>query len=231
MTDEMASTDVFRSLLASIRDLGSAALASEAAACEAVVALRFPRGISCACGGACTRELARVTCTRCARVFTVLVGTPLHTKRRPRIRALLLAIRAFALSTTSISARQLARDVDAPPNTIWRHLITLRALLPAQACNGAHAVQVCGRSTDAEPAWVHVDETIVAARERALLTGTFRGVSARFLAAYLDEGRARAACALGARGQLLPSLLAPLVSSGAALTFRAVRDALRARST
>src|SRR5688572_32773430 len=101
-------------LVQSILRLGSAALASEEAACDALVALRFPHGLVCPrCGSPCFRSNANVRCARKHR-FTILVDTPFASKLRPRVRALFLAIRAFALSPRSVSARGPARDVDLP---------------------------------------------------------------------------------------------------------------------
>src|SRR5687767_6237288 len=118
-------------LIASILRLGSVDLATEEAACAALVRLRFPNGVAklCRCGARCTRTLAHVECADGHR-FTILVDTPFATKRRPSIRALFLAIRAFTLSPRSVSALEIARDVGGSHSTIWRHLHTLRALLP-----------------------------------------------------------------------------------------------------
>jgi AcrR family transcriptional regulator len=254
-------------LVESILRLGSRDVESEEAACAALVALRFPRGIACTCGASCTRLLAIVTFTR-GHSFTILIDTPFATKRRPRVRALFLAIRAFALSPRSVSAREIAREVGAPPATVWRHLLTLRALLPspvATAPSDVAVAQLCGRHTNAQRAWVRTGarvaiervaververvaverldrvavERVAAEREtddvkggregrllaesiRTTLNGTFHGVSARWLAAYLDEALAR----WRIREEVCASLLARMVGVERALTFRAVRRRL-----
>jgi hypothetical protein len=261
-------------LVESILRLGSRHVESEEAACAALVALRFPRGIACPCGASCTRHLAIVTCGR-GHSFTILVDTPFATKRRPRVRALFLAIRAFALSPRSVSAREIAREVCAPHATIWRHLLTLRALLPppiARPPSNVAVTQLCGRHTTAQRASVRTGSRVAVervamervamegvagervagervARERVAgervagervqtnhvkggregrllaesirttLNGTFHGVSARWLAAYLDEALAR----WRIREEVCASLVARIVGVEHALTFRAVR--------
>jgi hypothetical protein len=225
-------------LVESILRLGSRDLESEEAACAALVALRFPRGIACSCGASCTRRLAIVTCGR-GHSFTILVDTPFATKRRPRVRALFLAIRAFALSPRSVSAREIAREVCAPHATIWRHLLTLRALLPppiARAPSNVAATQLCGRHTTAQRASVRTGSRVAVERGtddvtggregrllaesiRTTLNGTFHGVSARWLAAYLDEALAR----WRIRDEVCTWLVARIVDVEHALTFRAVR--------
>ena len=225
-------------LIESILRLGSRDVASEEAACDAFVALRFPKGVACPCGAPCTRDLAIVTCSR-RHTFTILVDTPFASKRRPRVRALFLAIRAFAVSPRSVSAREIARDVNAPHATIWRHLLTLRALLPppvAKPPDDVAAVQLCGRHSKAKPAWVRVGVPFAMTRElveptsstegrmlaesiRTRLNGTFHGVTARWLPAYLDEALARWRSGVGVAAWLVEHLL----DVGRPLTFRAVR--------
>jgi hypothetical protein len=249
-------------LIESILRLGSQEVASEEAACDALVALRFPGGVACPCGASCTRRLAVVTCARKHR-FTILVDTPFATKRRPRVRALFLAIRAFALSPRSVSAREIAREVNAPHATIWRHLLTLRALLVlppvAKSSSDVAVTQLCGRRTSASRAWVRVGARAVVEREleshalndalhdalhdalpdarservvrggrngrllaesiRTMLNGTFHGVSARWLSAYLDEALAR----WRIREEVVATVVARIVGVEPALTFRAVR--------
>jgi hypothetical protein len=230
---------VMNELIDSILRLGSCDVASEEAACDALVALRFPGGISCPCGALCTRDLATVTCAR-RHTFTILVDTPFASKRRPRVRALFLAIRAFAVSPRSVSAREIARDVGAPHVTIWRHLLTLRALLPppiAQPTSHVATAQLCGRNTDAQRAWVRVGVRVAATCERqsrrggaegrmlgeslrTTLNGTFHGVTARWLPAYLDEAVARWRIG-GDVGAWLVQRLLDVVAQP--LTFLAVR--------
>lgn len=225
-------------LIQSILRLGSGDVASEEAACDALVALRFPHGVACPCGAPCTRDLAIVTCAR-HHVHTILVGTPFASKRRPRIRALFLAIRAFALAPRSVSAREIARDVGAPHATIWRHLLTLRALLMPPIAHPTHdvaVVQVCGRRTNAKPAWVRAGARVAIVREldephggnggrmlgesvRTLVNGTFHGVTARWLPAYLDEALAR--WRIGS--DVAAWLMQQVVDVAEPLTFRAVR--------
>jgi hypothetical protein len=244
-------------LVESILRLGSRDVESEEAACAALVALRFPRGIACACGASCSRDLAIVRCGR-GHSFTILVDTPFATKRRPRVRALFLAIRAFALSPRSVSAREIAREVSAPHATIWRHLLTLRALLPppvARVPNDVAVALLCGRHTNAQRAWVRTGarvaiervavervavERVAVERERddvkggregrllsesirTTLNGTFHGVSARWLAAYLDEALAR----WRIREEVCAWLVARIVGVEGALTFAAVRHTFR----
>src|SRR5262249_1100719 len=75
-------------------------------------------------------------------------GTPLEDLRKPRVRAILLGLRGFALHATGIAARVLAREVCAPRMTIWRQLHLVRLLLPRPAALAsliASATQVCGR--------------------------------------------------------------------------------------
>jgi hypothetical protein len=231
-------------LIASILRLGSDELASEEAACAALVRLRFPRGVAklCRCGARCARRLALVECADGHR-FTILVDTPFATKRRPSIRALFLAIRAFALSPRSVSALEIARDVGASHSTIWRHLHTLRALLPAATAlptKTAAVVQMCGRrSKQARPAWARVGAATAMTRElepdanapsdgerllgeniRVVLTCTFRGVTASWLQRYLDEARAR----LCWRVDLASLLLQRILTDQSALPFRLVAD-------
>ena len=238
-------------LVASILSLGSEQMATEDAACAALVAVRFPGGLACPCGASCTRNLAVVTCAR-GHSFTIFVDTPFATKRRPRARALFLAIRAFALSARSISAREIAREVGAPHATIWRHLLTLRALLQPPIAQPAHdvaAVQLCGRHTAAEPAWVRADARVAIARVdlardvdgtasgksgsagrmlaesvRTMLNGTFHGVAARWLQAYLDEVLARWRIGVDVAAWLVQEL----VDIAHPLTFRVVRRHFRA---
>ncbi len=228
-------------LIDAVLRLGSEHVATEEAACDALAALRFPNGIVChRCRSTCTRELAHVTCAREHR-FTILVGTPFGSKLRPRIRALFLAIRAFAVSPRSIPARELARDVGAPHATLWRHLHTLRALMPAPSAHPtsvASRVQLCGRHTRVQPGWVRAGARCAIARElvpsieggnaermigesvRTLLNGTFRGVSADWLCAYLDEARLR----WRVRGFAATLLVEGLLRASLPLTFDNVRE-------
>jgi hypothetical protein len=229
-------------LVESILRLGSRDVESEEAACDALVALRFPGGVACPCGASCTRHLASVTCGR-GHSFTILVDTPFATKRRPRVRALFLAIRAFALSPRSVSAREIAREVGAPQATIWRHLLTLRALLPppvARPRSDSGVTQLCGRHTPAQRAWVRTGTRVAVQREldevkggregrllsesiRTTLNGTFHGVSARWLTAYLDEALAR----WRIREEVCGWLVARIIGVEGALTFSAVQHKFR----
>jgi hypothetical protein len=231
-------------LVASILRLGSEDLASEEAACSALVRLRFPKGVSklCRCGAKCVRTLAHVECADGHR-FTILVDTPFATKRRPNVRALFLAIRAFALSPRSVSALEIAREVQAAHSTIWRHLHTLRALLPppsAMPTKSAACVQMCGRrSENARPAWARVGAVTAMTRElepdpnapsdgerllgeniRVVVNCTFRGVTALWLQRYLDEARAR----LCLRAELVLTLLQRILTDRLPLTFGTVAE-------
>jgi hypothetical protein len=231
-------------LVASILRLGSEDLASEEAACAALVRLRFPKGVAklCRCGAKCVRTLAHVECADGHR-FTILVDTPFATKRRPNVRALFLAIRAFALSPRSVSALEIAREVQGAHSTIWRHLHTLRALLPAPSAmptKSAACVQMCGRrSENARPAWARVGAVTAMTRElepdpnapsdgerllgeniRVVVNCTFRGVTALWLQRYLDEARAR----LCLRAELVLTLLERILTDRLPLPFRVVAD-------
>jgi hypothetical protein len=231
-------------LIASILRLGSEDLASEEAACAALVRLRFPKGVAklCRCGAKCVRTLAHVECTDGHR-FTILVDTPFATKRKPSIRALFLAIRAFALSPRSVSALEIARDVGAAHSTIWRLLHTLRALLPAATAvptKSAACAQICGRrSKTAQPAWARVGaatamtgelepdptapsngERLLVENVRIVLNCTFRGVTAAWLRRYLDEARAR----LCEGTDLARTLVERIVTDRLPMPFRIVAD-------
>jgi hypothetical protein len=218
-------------LLQQILNLGGAALQSEAAACDALVALRFPDGITCSvCGAACDREHAHVVCRGpSSHRFTILKGTPLETKRKPRIQALLIAIRAFATSNRSISARELAAATNAPLATLWRHLLTLRAMLPPPpsptpaSTDGERFAVTRAAAIEArfDPTKHTADGArVVIQAVRTWLNGTFHGVSLGWLSLYLRELSARRIC-----GDTLVAgaLLELLVSGGARLTFRVVR--------
>jgi hypothetical protein len=102
------------SLIDILLPLGAPQLATEAAACDAFVALRW-RGapITCpSCQQLCDRSLAQLRCRgRRRHRFTVFVGTPLGTKLKPNVRATLLALRAMTTTARSVSARELAREV------------------------------------------------------------------------------------------------------------------------
>lgn len=212
-------------LLASIATLGSPCLASESAACDALARLRFPSGVACwRCGAPCTRVDARLTCTDNPKHrSTLLVATPFHTKTRPRIRALLLAIRALALSPAGVNVAALARDVAMPAPTLWRHVLTLRAMLPhSRRARGANKVELCHRTPRAAPAYVHVDDRIVGESIRTSLNGTHRGVRAGWLSCYLAEHFARWSASGPA---LIAALAAQLVHKDPAcvpLTWRRV---------
>lgn len=237
-----------RELLDAILRLGDASLATESAACDAFVRVRFPRGITCPrCRSTTVRTGAQVVCTRGRRPhrFTILFGTAFGTKLKPSLRALFIAARLFALSPRSIPARELARDLQLDHTTVWRHLHTLRALFPAKTAITtplAASVQVCGRSTAAPPAWARVGATVAVARLlrkparagrmqrmvaeslRTLCNGIFRGVSARWLRAYANEARSRWTC----RSALADLVVRPLIHGGRALTFRHVRAIFQA---
>jgi hypothetical protein len=226
-------------LIQRILRLGAAQVASEDSACDALTALRFPNGIVCPrCGAPCDRTQARVVCRgREQHVFTVLIGTPFAQKTRPRIRALLLAIRAFASAHRSVSARELARDTNSNHVTLWRHLLTLRALMPKPPLV---VTKLAATTRVAADAWVRVGARQAMKREtrrpapsgpmarlvgesvRTWLNGTFHGVSAGWLSLYLREIAARWAYdALLVAGELL----AGLAADGRPMSFRRVRDA------
>jgi hypothetical protein len=221
---------MFHDLLRAVLDLGNAALQSESAACDALARVRFPNGVRCPkCRAACDRVDARVTCRGGERhSFTLLIGTPLATKTRPRVRPLLLAIRAFAISARSISTRELARDVNMPHATLWRHLLTLRAILPpAPNVKSPCATPPTRLSRDARigAAFDPAKRTLAGARvavqaARTWLNGTFHGVKANWLSLYLRELAAR--WAYGAP-LVAGALLELLIDGGAALVFREVR--------
>lgn len=206
-------------LIRAVLTLGAPILATEESACDAVVAIRYPNGITCRdCGAATTRSGPHVTCARekAPHHFTILDGTPFETKLKPSVRGLLLAIQAMSSTTTSISARGLTRllntgadsDDDAKVKhvTLWRHLQTLRALFPPSRNDleaplalclrepepAQAAVQVTGRATSALRSWVSTPGCRIALESlRTWLNGTFHGVSAAWLFRYLDELNAR----------------------------------------
>lgn len=206
-------------LIQSVLTLGAPVLASEQAACDAVVAIRFPNGITCRdCGAPCTRDRTEPAQVRCTRDkphhFTILLGTPFETKLKPSVRGLLLAIQAMSTTTTSISARGLARLLNTGSDnaanvkhvTLWRHLQTLRALFPPSRHDldaplalrlqepppAQAALQVTGRATSALRSWVTTPGLRIALESlRTWLNGTFHGVSAVWLFRYLDEVNAR----------------------------------------
>jgi hypothetical protein len=218
--------------------LGASSLASEDAACDALVRVRFPNGIRCPrCQSECTRLRAHVVCNNNQlHTFTILYGTPFHTKTRPRVQALLLAIQAFASSHRSISARELARRVDMPHVTLWRHLHTLRALMqvpPLRLTRLAEPNKVMRRT------WIRTGARttmrrarrrpprrgnivrIVGQSVRTWLNGTFHGVSPQWLSFYLREICAR--WAWDAR-VVVERFMYALICGGRRLIFRVVRE-------
>jgi hypothetical protein len=223
----------------SILRIGTTCLKSEDAACDALAKLRFPNGIRCPrCQSNCTRLRAQVICDR-SHSFTILVGTPFETKKRPRVQALLLAIQAFCTSHRSISARELARIVNAPHVTIWRHMQTLRALMPVppllltKLAEPNKVMRHTWIRTGARTAMRRARRRpprrgniirIVGQSVRTWLNGTFHGVSHLWLPFYLRE--------ICARWAWEPHVVAErfvyaLVCGGARLTFRALRARAR----
>src|ERR1051326_5433975 len=95
-------------LIDTILTLGHSALASEEAACDTLVAIRYPNGIRCRlCGAPCTHTRAFVACTNHGDEpfeFTILEGTAFETKRKPRVLMIFLGLRALCVSPRSISA-------------------------------------------------------------------------------------------------------------------------------
>lgn len=205
-------------LVQSLLTLVPAQLVDDATATRAIVDVRWPGGARCVeCPSTVTLRGTVLFCDdrRCRAAFSIFVRTPLESLRRPRPRALLLALRAMATDKRGISARALARAVGAPHVTIWRHLHRLRELLPglAQRTPQAAFVQVCGRrGGDTAPASAAIAHTnasfafaaagsdcasttpgvrIVGESIRTWLSGTFHGVTARYLGWYLQEATAR----------------------------------------
>ena len=123
-----------QTLLDIVATFHSPAFVDEPTACDAFVAARWPSGvIPCpSCGAACDRRLAQLRCRGPSRHRpTILYGTPLGTKLRPNVRATLLALRAMAMTRRSVSATELATAVGMNRVTLWRHMQSLRAVLPA----------------------------------------------------------------------------------------------------
>jgi transposase-like protein len=197
-----------QALIDAVLAVSSHALDSEAAACDLLWSLRWPTGdYRCPeCGTAeCTRELAYVTCKQ-QHEHTILTGTPLGSLRRPRVRAIFLAIRAMARSHRSVSARELARDVGMPHNTLWRHMMRLRVMMPPQP----PLTTPTGDRTATPRARVLV-ETV-----RTWVNGTFHGVASVWLPRYLQELAARWCC--GAKA-IAEALVEQLVRGGRELWF------------
>lgn len=186
------------SLLHLVGPLGAPQLATEAAACDAFVAVRWPTGIiSCPhCGNPCERNLAHLRCTGVRRhKATIFFGTPLGTKLKPNVRATLLALRAMTTTPRSISARELAREVGMNHVTLWRHMHSLRAsLLP----NGI-----------AHPTKRVVEQTIA-----TWLNGTFHGISRAWQHRYRQE--------IGARWYLDATTLLMLIGDAFLFGARAI---------
>jgi hypothetical protein len=229
-----------QNLIDVILRFGSAELATEAAACDALVAVRFPNGVCCPCGAMCRRVEAHVTCARNHR-FTILVGTPLASKRKPRVRALFIALRLLATSPRSVPARELARDLGVPHVSLWRHLHTLRALLPPQRAVPTELAAVVHLCRGEQPASIRAAVASATSRVittsnggrvgrlvgeniRTLINGTFRGVSAHWLPSYLAEAMTR----WRLRDGLVRVILARMLSNEPPLFFAhvAARGAL-----
>lgn len=200
------------SLIDVLLSAGHPAMSSEEAACDLVVAARWGSGdIPCPkCGRTCIRSLARITCPN-EHVFTIFVGTPLGSLRRPRAHAILRAASAMTKAHRSASARELARDLGVPHVTLWRHMMRLRKMMPrapSRVTPRAAVVAICGRRSRAAPASAVVGarHTMRVARGsasaaawprllgesvRTWLNGTFHGVTAQWLHRYLQEVTAR----------------------------------------
>lgn len=210
----MTVADLVRSLLTIV----PRQLVDDETATQAIIDVRWPGGPRCLeCSSTVIRRATQFLCedSRCRTTFSIFVGTGLESLRRPRPRALLLALKAIATDKRGISARALARTVGVPPVTMWRHIHRLRDLLPAVAPTRAPAafVQVCGRhGGDTAPAsssaahagaaflftaagidcvTVAPSARIVGESIRTWLSGTFHGVTARHLFRYLCEATAR----------------------------------------
>lgn len=231
--DDMDLQDLLRSLLR----VAPSELVDDASAARAIVQIRWPQGPACAkCRGAAALHANALVCenNRCGARSSIFVGTSLGSLRRPRPRALLLALRAMATDARGISARALARSVNVPHVTIWRHIHRLRALLPGATATSSPVafVAVCGRRReDISPAsvgvrrgvagfsFVHAGHgcastnssyRIVGEGVRTWLNGTFHGVTARYLPWYLHEATARSAHTPSASlAHALARLLAP----------------------
>ena len=188
-------------------------LLSERNAIRLVVRARWPLGLRCpTCGRRCARERVRLICERGCGRATIFAGTPLQDLRRPCVRALLLALRAFAVTRRGLSARELSREVGAPRMTIWRHMHLLRTLLPrapVAPTETAAAVELCHRTrrqprgfaivgarncvrASLRPSrWPGDWPRLIAESVRTWLSGTHHGVTTRWLPFYLREAEAR----------------------------------------
>jgi hypothetical protein len=189
-------------------------LATEDSAIALVIRHRWPQGPRCLrCNAPADVICCCLRCRRCGRIVTIFAGTPLGHLRRPRVRALLLAMRAIAVDKRGIAARALARVEDVPHVTLWRHIHILRDMLAVglDPAPPAALVQVCGRRGTAMPG------AVVVARDRAFalratarstgarrspvrlvgetvrtwLNGTFHGVSRNWLSRYVLEATVR----------------------------------------
>lgn len=234
-----------QTLIDAIKTMDPTVFATEESACAAIVAIRFPDGICCPrCSSACVRTTAQVTCLRRRKPhrFTILTGTPFGTKLKPRIRAILMGLKEMLLGT-GVFARALAREIDMPANTAWRHLHTLRMTLPMKVEQTRPPGNSPAPATLVEsesPAWAHVGfaakvEVTRVKAERAP-TGTcvlYRNVggavsislydrmrvTAQWLHRYAQEISSRADYGEGER---LQEAVARLLS-GPSLIFRIVR--------
>jgi transposase-like protein len=189
-------------------------LVDEEAAIELVVHARWPQGRCCpACGQACTRNGIWLACG-CDDEVTIFIGTPLGSLRAPSVLGILLALRAMAIDHRGIGARPLARLLDIPHVTLWRHIHRLRRLLPPVPSPrlldiATSDVLVCGRKAlrlatvrvgavgfralpDIPPRLGRTSRRLVAESLRTWLNGTFHGVTARYLPRYVHEAMCRA---------------------------------------
>jgi hypothetical protein len=224
-------------LIQAINRFGAPELASEEAACNAIVAARFPYGITCPrCGSSCIRTLAKVQCTRRKdpHHFTILVGTPFEKKRGICIRALFVAIRAFSKTHRSISARELANELHINHVTLWRHLHTLRAMMPmpdASPINGAAVIPLSDDYGVRAGATCALRRVLLYKIEgghycervghsvRTWINGTFHGVSFKWLSLYLREISARWTY----REDNIVTLLNQLIRGGSRMSFNDAR--------
>lgn len=221
-------------LLQSLSAAVPAALNDEPSAIALFVRARWPNEVlpPCSrCRRAPTLRGAQLYCATCRRGPTVLVDTPLAHLRKPRICALLLALRAFAVDRRGLAARALASSLGVPRMTMWRHMHALRLLLPAVAGPRADHAEtiVCGRSSPAQASITtgrrgaraaldrHVDMhprraprsdfRLTGENTRAWLNGTHHGVTRRWLHRYVREAAARLALT---PAQILRAALLPL---------------------
>jgi hypothetical protein len=156
-------------------------------------------------------------------------------------------MREMTLSARSISARELARQLEISHVSLWRHMHVLRSMLPDyrhRLTPLAPTVQVTGRSTRVWKRHVAIGTvTAVDCRDRAQrgdpaqtrivgesirtwINGTFHGVSPKWLPFYLREYWSRW---MADNDSIARRLLYFLVDEPWPLALASVNDVVRPR--